>query len=86
VILENDKVLVRRYVLLPGMPTGMHSHNRDYLRVVLQSGTVEVTALPPGTTQTEKVETRSVAWRTKTTHNSKNVGNGLIEALLIEVK
>jgi hypothetical protein len=38
VILENDRVLVRRYVLLPGMSTGMHHHSRDYLRVILQGG------------------------------------------------
>jgi hypothetical protein len=43
VVLENDKVVVRRYLLQPGMSTGMHTHSRDYLRVILQGGTAEVT-------------------------------------------
>lgn len=62
VILENDKVAVRRYMLLPGMSTGMHSHDRDYVLVVLQGGSVDITTLPPGTTQTEQIETGTVAW------------------------
>jgi hypothetical protein len=86
IMLENDKVVVRRYLLLPGMPTGMHSHNRDYPLVILQGGTVKVTTLSEGTTRTEKVETGSVAWRTKTTHDSKNVGGSPIEALIVEIK
>jgi quercetin dioxygenase-like cupin family protein len=85
VILENEKVIVRHYVLLPGMPTGMHSHLYDYVRVILQGGTVKVTP-PSGPSQTEQLETGSVAWRPKTRHASENVGGSLIEALTIEVK
>ena len=85
VVLENDKVVVRRYLLQPGMATGMHGHSRDYLRVILQGGTVEVTTLQ-GPTRTEKVETGSVAWRTKTTHDTKNIGGSPIEGLVIEIK
>lgn len=85
VILENEKVIVRRYFLLPGMPTGMHSHQYDYVRVVLQGGTIKVTP-PSGPSRTEHLETGSVAWRPKTRHDSENVGGGLIEALAIEVK
>lgn len=85
VLLENDKVLVRRYFLLLGMPTGMHSHQYDYVRVVLQGGTVKVTP-PSGPSRTEQLETGSVAWRPKTRHDSENVGGSLVEALTIEVK
>ena len=85
VVLENDKVVVRRYLLQPGMSTGMHSHSRDYVRVVLQGGTVEITTLQ-GPTRTEKVEAGSVAWRAKTTHDSKNIGGSPIEGLVIEIK
>ena len=85
VVLENDKVVVRRYLLQPGMSTGMHSHSRDYLRVILQGGTVEITTLQ-GPTRTEKVETGSVAWRTKSTHDSKNTGGSPVEGLVIEIK
>jgi hypothetical protein len=85
VLLENDRVVVRQYLLQPGMSTGMHGHGHDYLRVILQGGTVEVTALN-GPTRTEKVEVGSVAWRTKTTHSTKNIGGGPIEGLVIEIK
>jgi quercetin dioxygenase-like cupin family protein len=85
VILDNEKVIVRRYFLLPGMPTGMHSHQYDYALVVLQGGTVKVTT-PSGPSRTEQLETGSVAWRPKTRHDSENVGGSLIEALTIEVK
>ena len=85
VVLENDKVIVRRYLLQPGMSTGMHSHSHDYLRVILQGGTAEITALN-GRTHTEQVEVGSVAWRTKATHNTKNIGGSPIEGLVIEIK
>ena len=83
--LENDKVVVRRYLLQPGMTTGMHSHSRDYLRVILRGGTVEVTT-PRGPTRTEKVEAGSVAWRPSITHDTKNIGGNPIEGLVIEIK
>jgi hypothetical protein len=85
VVLENDKVIVRRYLLQPGMATGMHSHSRDYVRVILQGGTVEITALN-GPSRAEQVEAGSVAWRSKNTHDSKNIGGGPIEGLVIEIK
>lgn len=85
VVLENDKVVVRRYLLQPGMSAGMHSHSRDYLRVILQGGTLEITTLQ-GPTRTEKVEAGSVAWRTKVTHDSKNIGGSPVEGLVIEIK
>lgn len=83
--LENDKVVVRRYLLQPGMSTGMHSHSRNYLRVILQGGTVEVT-IPQGPTRTEKVEAGSVVWRPSITHDTKNIGGSPIEGLVIEIK
>jgi quercetin dioxygenase-like cupin family protein len=85
VILENEKVIVRHYVLLPGMPTGMHSHPYDYVRIILQGGAVKITP-PSGPSQTEHLDTGSVAWRLKTRHDSENVGGSLLEALTIEVK
>jgi len=42
-----------------GQP-GMHSHNREYLRIILQRGTVKVTA-PIGRSQTKQLEAMSVA-------------------------
>lgn len=85
ILLENDKVIVRQYLLQPGMSTGTHSHSHDYLRVILQGGTVEITALN-GATRTEEVEVGSVAWRAKTTHSTKNIGGSPIEGLVIEIK
>lgn len=85
VVFENDKIVVRRYLLQPGTSTGMHSHGYDYLRVILQGGTVEVTALH-GPTRTEKLDAGSVAWRAKASHDTKNIGGGPIEGLVIELK
>jgi hypothetical protein len=85
VMLENDKVVVRHYLLQPGMSTGAHSHSHDYLRVILQGGMVEITALN-GSTQTEKLEAGTVVWRTKATHSTKNIGGSPIEGLVIEIK
>jgi hypothetical protein len=85
VVFENDKVVVRQYLLHPGMSTGTHSHGHDYLRVILQGGMVEITALN-GSTQTEKLEAGTVVWRTKTTHSTKNIGGNPIEGLVIEIK
>jgi hypothetical protein len=85
VVFENDKVVVRQYLLQPGMSTGTHSHGHDYLRVILQGGMVEITALN-GSTQAEKLEAGTVAWRTKATHSTKNIGGSPIEGLVIEIK
>lgn len=85
IMFENDKVVVRRYLLQPTMSTGMHSHQRDYLLVILQGGTVEVTTLQ-GPTRTEKFERGDVAWRTRVTHDSRNIGGGPVEGLAIELK
>jgi hypothetical protein len=85
VILENDKVVVRRYLLQPGISTGMHSHGRDYLVVILQPGTVEITTLQ-GPTRTEKFDRGDVFWRARTTHDSKNLGGAPVEGLVVEIK
>jgi hypothetical protein len=85
VLLDNDRFVVRRFFLLPEIPTGMHSHDREYLRIILHGGTVKVTA-PTGQSQTEQLETGSVAWRSKTRHDSENVGGRPVEALLVEIK
>ncbi len=84
-VLENDQVIVRRYLLQPGLVTGMHTHAHDYLRVILQGGTVEITALN-GPKRTETVATGDVAWRSKGTHDTRNIGGGPIEGLVIELK
>ena len=84
-VLENDQVIVRRYLLQPGLVTGMHTHTHDYLRVILQGGTVEITALN-GPKRTETVATGDVAWRSKETHDTRNIGGGPIEGLVIELK
>jgi quercetin dioxygenase-like cupin family protein len=84
-VLENDHVIVRRYLLQPGLVTGMHTHARDYLRVILRGGTVEITALN-GAKRTETVGTGDVAWRSKEAHDTRNIGGGPIEGLVIEIK
>ena len=38
VVFENDKIVVRRYLLQPGTSTGMHSHGYDYLERVAELG------------------------------------------------
>lgn len=85
IVFENDKVLVRHYLLQPGLSTGAHSHGRDYLRVILQGGMLETTALN-GSIKTEKLEVGTVVWRTKATHSTKNIGGSAIEGLVIEIK
>jgi quercetin dioxygenase-like cupin family protein len=85
VLLDNDRLVVRRFFLLPGMLTGMHSHDREYLRIILHGGTVKVTT-STGQSQTEQLEAGSVAWRSKTRHDSENVGGSPVEALLVEIK
>jgi quercetin dioxygenase-like cupin family protein len=85
VVLENEKVRVREVVLEPGKETGMHSHDLDYLTVILQGGTAKFT-LADGKAETRQINSGEVQWGGKGSHSVTNTGTAPNKAFIIELK
>lgn len=85
VVLENEKVRVREVVLEPGKETGMHSHNLDYLTIILQGGTAKFTTAD-GKTETRQINSGEVQWGGKGPHSVTNAGTTPNKAFIIEFK
>ena len=88
VVLENDKVVVQRYVVQPGEWEGIHSHPGNQLYVHIKGGQWTVRY---GTEESTSVsETGSVGWQRAVTleerHESGNTGDTPIEFLWVTLK
>lgn len=88
VLLENDKVVVQRFVFPPGVWEGVHAHPPDQLYVHIRGGTWKVRH---GThVETGFSETGSVGWYgpvpLSADHESVNVGKEPIDLIWVTLK
>jgi quercetin dioxygenase-like cupin family protein len=81
---ENDQVRVVRFKLAPGEQSARHSHP-DSVVVVLTAGSVENTT-DDGKTATRQAKAGDAFWVPAVTHVTRNVGNGPIDGILVELK
>jgi quercetin dioxygenase-like cupin family protein len=85
-VLENDRVRVERLVLEPGDSTGMHTHARPGLAVIVHPATLTVT-VEGGTPQREEYKAGDFAWSgAARTHALVNSGRTRFEVVEIEWK
>ena len=84
--LENERVRVFRLTLAPGQSTGPHSHNLEFLGVVVTEGEIAVNR--PGTeTETAAFRPGDYRWHERgMRHSMINVGSTTFEAVEIELK
>jgi len=81
---ENDQVRVVRYRLPAGETTAKHSHP-DILNILLTDANAKITS-EDGKSTDFHGKAGAVAWRSATTHVYENVGDKLIEGIIVEPK
>jgi len=85
VVLENDRVVVQRFIVEPGQWAGEHSHPGNQIAVILKGG--ETTFREGGEERVEISEDGSVVWIEATeAHDHGNTGDNSIELLIITLK
>lgn len=84
VLFENEQVRLLEVKMQPGDHTEMHSHP-DNLIYTLSGGKVAFTA-PSGEVAELEVPTGSSIWMDATDHETNNVGDTAIHAIMIEPK
>ncbi len=85
VVLENDRVVVERFVVEPGQWNGEHSHAGNQIAVILKGG--ETTFREGGEERVETSEDGSVVWiEAIEAHDHGNTGDEPMELLVITFK
>ena len=88
VLLENEKVVVQRFIFPPGQWEGVHSHPPDQLYIHIKGG--EWTVRYGNRTQTGYSETGSVGWygpvALSADHESVNSGDEPIDLIWVTLK
>jgi len=84
VVFENDHVRVLRITYGPGDKSVMHEHP-DAVVVILSGGTVRM-HYPDGTTEDLESNDGDAYWSDAVTHLPENIGDGRVEAILVEFK
>ena len=90
VVLENDRVVVQRFILDPGQWEGVHSHPGDQVYVHVRGGVWSGRRNGRERIGTEPSEAGSVGWMDaiplSEQHNSGNTGDTTIELIWITLK
>ena len=90
VLLENDRVVVQRFILEPGQWEGVHSHPGDQVFVHVRGGVWSGRRNGRERIGTEPSEAGSVGWmeaiELSEQHNSGNTGDTTIELIWITLK
>lgn len=88
VLLENDKVVVQRFIFPPGQWEGVHAHPPDQLYIHIKGG--EWTVRDGSRTETGYSETGSVGWygpvELSADHESVNSGDEPIDLIWVTLK
>jgi beta-alanine degradation protein BauB len=84
-VLENDKVRVLEYTLLPGKKDHQHTHPRRVAHV-MSGGTLRV-GFPDGTSMVFEEKAGESSWSEPSPlHDTENIGTTPIKILLVEIK
>jgi beta-alanine degradation protein BauB len=84
-ILENDRVIVTEWRLLPGAETGWHRHAHDYVVVCLTAGQL-MAETTQGNTLTDLQLGQTYARREGVEHNIVNSGSAEFAFVEVELK
>jgi predicted metal-dependent enzyme (double-stranded beta helix superfamily) len=87
ILVDNQKVTIRRWKLEPGERSPIHTHNLDHVYVVIHGSKIRE-YLPDGTIHDDEQETgrADFAPGTGKTHSFANDGTGPYEMVSIELK
>ncbi len=85
--LENDRVRVVEYLLMPGVPMGTHNHLRDRVEINLSGSRVRVTQADGKTLESDEKE-GSITWSKGSTeiHDVVNIGKAPLRSIHVELK
>lgn len=85
--LENERVRVVEYVLLPGVAMGMHNHPRDRVEINLTGSRVRVTQANGRTMESDEKE-GAITWSKAATemHDVVNIGKAPLRSIQVELK
>lgn len=84
-ILENERVIVTEWRLVPGAETGWHRHGHDYVVVCLTSGKL-LAETATGNTVTELQVGQAYARPEGVEHNIVNAGGSEFAFIEVELK
>lgn len=87
VIIDNDKLRVVEFISSPGKSVcgpGMHDHDQ-HLTILLSDGKVKITA-PDHQSQEYELKSGTTLWSEAETHEAVNVGDNVIQVLLVYLK
>jgi quercetin dioxygenase-like cupin family protein len=86
---ENEHVKVWRSAISPNLPLPLHRHEHGRVIIALQGGTMKIEE-QTGASETQVWETGKAYWLPanppNTMHRDINVGDRLIEVMVVEVK
>lgn len=87
VVLENDRVIVKEAVFMPGdRSVGMHTHKYPHVGVVIDGGTLKFN-YPDGKTETMNLQRGGAGFRdSEVTHEAVNTGTEPVRVIEVEVK
>jgi quercetin dioxygenase-like cupin family protein len=80
---ENDRMRVLEVVFKPGDVAKMH-HHPDHVVYVLKGGKMSLTS--GGKTQEMELKTGSVIFLDAQDHEAKNIGNTILDLIVMEMK
>lgn len=83
-ILENERVRVIRSSIKAGDTVAMHAHP-DHIMYVEKGGRVQLT-YPSGEIETMELETGKAIYMNAQSHEAKNVGDTVLELVVIELR
>lgn len=84
VVLENERVLVQKFILAPGQSTGVHRHPADQLLVFIKGGLLRSAAGRSTLWKEGRVQWESAA--TSPDEGSTNIGTTPIEMICVSLK
>jgi predicted metal-dependent enzyme (double-stranded beta helix superfamily) len=87
VLVDNQKVTIRRWTLAPGERSPVHTHTLDHVYVVIHGSKIRE-YLPDGTSHDDDQETGRAAFSPGVgkTHSFENIGTVPYEMVSIELK
>ena len=87
VVLENDKVVVKEAIFLPGdRKPGMHTHKYAHVGVPVDGGKLQFN-YPDGKTETADLKPGAPGFReANVTHEAINIGNKPVRVIEVEIK
>ena len=85
VLMENERVKVWNLLIEPGQRTSWHRHDLDYVIVVTEGTTLQVT-FDDGRVEDRDYKLGDICFFPRSTHYVANTGNSRYQNVIIELK